>query len=165
MEKPTVYLLCGLTGSGKTTYAKNLEEQGVVRLSLDEGVFNIHGKYGKDYPHEKHLELEEKIREELDEQLVQLLANGKNVVLDYGFWAKDSRTKYKNLINQHNGITKLLYFKTSPELLLKRLKERNERIDANSLPVDESMLKGFIERFEEPNGETEIIISQEAKVA
>jgi hypothetical protein len=31
-----VYLLCGLTGSGKTTYARRLEAGGAVRLSVDE---------------------------------------------------------------------------------------------------------------------------------
>lgn len=33
---PVVYLLCGLTGSGKTTYAKRLEAAGAVRLTVDE---------------------------------------------------------------------------------------------------------------------------------
>ena len=35
---PVVYLLCGLTGSGKTTYARQLEAAGAVRLSVDEEV-------------------------------------------------------------------------------------------------------------------------------
>ena len=41
-----VYLLCGLTGSGKTTYAKRLEAGGAVRLSVDEEVYARHGRYG-----------------------------------------------------------------------------------------------------------------------
>ena len=40
----------GLTGSGKTTFARTLESAGVVRLSVDEEVFNRHGRYGVDYP-------------------------------------------------------------------------------------------------------------------
>src|SRR5215207_8258600 len=47
---PVVYLLCGLTGSGKTTYARQLEAAGAVRLSVDEEVFARHGRYGVDYP-------------------------------------------------------------------------------------------------------------------
>lgn len=39
--KATVFLLVGLTGSGKTTYAKRvLEPAGVLRLSVDEEVFS-----------------------------------------------------------------------------------------------------------------------------
>ncbi|MFF2929118.1 AAA family ATPase [Streptomyces mirabilis] len=36
--EPVVYLLVGLTGSGKTTYAKRLEPTGAIRLSVDEMV-------------------------------------------------------------------------------------------------------------------------------
>ena len=36
----TVWLLVGLTGSGKTTFARRLETRGVVRLSVDEEVFS-----------------------------------------------------------------------------------------------------------------------------
>jgi tRNA A37 threonylcarbamoyladenosine biosynthesis protein TsaE len=36
----TVWLLVGLTGSGKTTFARRLEAGGVVRLSTDEEVFS-----------------------------------------------------------------------------------------------------------------------------
>lgn len=46
-----VYLLVGLTGSGKTTYAKvRLESAGAVQLSVDELVHARHGRYGVDYP-------------------------------------------------------------------------------------------------------------------
>jgi hypothetical protein len=40
-----VYLLCGLTGSRKTSYAKRLEAGGAVRLSVDEEVYARHGRY------------------------------------------------------------------------------------------------------------------------
>ena len=35
-EKPKLYMVCGISGSGKTFYAKKLEEKGVFRLSIDE---------------------------------------------------------------------------------------------------------------------------------
>jgi predicted kinase len=31
----TIFLLCGLPASGKTTFAKSLEEKGALRLTLD----------------------------------------------------------------------------------------------------------------------------------
>ncbi|WP_421648061.1 AAA family ATPase [Nocardiopsis alba] len=46
-QVPTVFLLVGLTGSGKTTYARSvLEPRGVVRVSVDEEVHRRHGRYG-----------------------------------------------------------------------------------------------------------------------
>lgn len=56
---PVVHLPAGLTGSGKTTYARRLEAEGVLRLSVDEEVFARHGRYGVDYPEHEYPEREE----------------------------------------------------------------------------------------------------------
>src|SRR4029450_2053680 len=53
--RPEVFLLVGLTGSGKTTYSKRvLEPAGAVRLSVDEIVYARHGRDGIDYPPDAH---------------------------------------------------------------------------------------------------------------
>ncbi|MFG2260611.1 AAA family ATPase [Streptomyces mirabilis] len=55
---PVVYLLVGLTGSGKTTYAqRRLEPVGAVRLSVDERVHARYGRYGADYPERDYFAL------------------------------------------------------------------------------------------------------------
>ncbi|MGI5443016.1 AAA family ATPase [Streptomyces shenzhenensis] len=62
-----VYLLVGLTGSGKTTYAKRrLEAAGVVRLSVDERVHEQHGRYGVDHPERDYRRLDERNQREND---------------------------------------------------------------------------------------------------
>lgn len=43
---------------------------------------------------------------------------------------------------------------------MSRLRERNERSDANAFPVSEEMLRDHIERFEEPDNEGEEVIQQ-----
>jgi predicted kinase len=73
---PVVYLLCGLTGSGKTTYARRLEAAGAVRLS---------------------------VVEELPRRLVELVESGHDVVLDYGLWRRSDRDAYKRLVEAHGG--------------------------------------------------------------
>lgn len=154
MSKPIVYMLCGLTGSGKTTYAKELEQQGYTRLALDEEVKKLVEEAGHTYP-ETYLEYEPAAKEKLEQELKSLLQQGKNVVLDYGFWKKADRDYYKKLINENGGIPKLLYFKISPEILLERLAKRNTRTDANALTVTPGMLSDFMSRFEEPTDEGE----------
>ena len=47
--KPIVVLICGIAGSGKTTCARELENAGYVRLSIDEEVWERFGRYGVDY--------------------------------------------------------------------------------------------------------------------
>ncbi|MFJ2734710.1 MULTISPECIES: AAA family ATPase [unclassified Streptomyces] len=82
---PTVYLLVGLTGSGKTTYARRrLESAGAVRLSVDERVHARHGRYGVDYPERDYFSLEAVVVAEVREELVDLVAAGRDAVLDHG---------------------------------------------------------------------------------
>ena len=54
MKHAIVYLLCGLPGSGKTTYAKKIvDEQGALSLSIDDEMIKRYGVAGIDYPTEK----------------------------------------------------------------------------------------------------------------
>ncbi len=160
MKNPSVYLLCGLTGSGKTTYARTLEDQGYVRLSLDEAVYALHERDVVTYP-DKFLDYEEEAKATLEQKLKELLHQGRGVALDYGFWQKTDRDRYKKLIEANGGMPKLIYFKADPEFLMKRLYERNKLTDANALTVTEPMLQDFIARFEEPVNEGEEIILQD----
>lgn len=155
MKKPIVYLLCGLTGSGKTTYAKQLEKQGCIRLSLDEALFK---RYGRDFDNNKFFEYEKAIENELKNELIGLLQKGESVVLDFGFWTRKNRDHYKELIKQNNAEWKLIYFKAYKQVLLDRLEERNSKKDPYAHLITTSMLEDFIQRFEEPNKEEEIIV-------
>lgn len=41
-----VIMMCGVCGSGKTTYAKQKEEDGYVSLSIDEELWKTYGRKG-----------------------------------------------------------------------------------------------------------------------
>lgn len=156
---PVVYLLVGLTGSGKTTYARQrLEPVGAVRLSVDELVFERHGRYGVDYPEWRYFELEAPAVEEVRRRLVELVAAGRDVVLDHGLWLHKDRDGWKQFVEEAGGRWRLLYFPAERAELLRRLEERNARADANALLVTESALDDFYARFDPPQGEGEEII-------
>lgn len=38
---PLVVMMCGVAGSGKTTFSKKLEKEGFVRLSIDEEIWAV----------------------------------------------------------------------------------------------------------------------------
>lgn len=159
MERPTVFLLVGLTGAGKTTYARRiLEPAGVVRLSLDEEVFAAHGRYGVDYPEAEYPERERPVARRLRRRLAEMVGQGRDVVLDQGLWTRALRDEYKELVEEAGGRWRLLYFPVAHEELLRRLSERNAREDANALTVTEDALGDFIARFEEPQGEGEEVV-------
>ena len=153
------YLLVGLTGSGKTTYAKKrLEPAGAMRLSVDERVHDRHGRYGVDYPERRYFELEAPVVAEVREELVALITAGRDTVLDHGLWLRSDREEWKKLVVEAGGTPRLLYFPVPREELLRRLSERNEREDANALTVTPQALDDFYARFEPPHDEGEEII-------
>jgi predicted kinase len=155
---PVVYLLCGLTGSGKTTYAKRLEAGGAVRLTVDEEVYARHGRYGVDYLSSEYFELERPVVEEFRRRLVELVESGQDVVYDHGMWRRSDRDAYKRLVEEHGGSWRLLYFKVDRDVLLQRLIDRNRRSDANAMPLLPADLEDFIARFEEPADEGEELV-------
>ncbi|WP_432085983.1 AAA family ATPase [Streptomyces sp. bgisy095] len=156
---PVVFLLVGLTGSGKTTYAqRKLEPEGAVRLSVDEVVYERHGRYGVDYPENTYFEKEAPVVAELHERLAALVAEGRDVVWDHGLWPRKDRDAMKELVESAGGRWRLLYFPVERDELLRRLVERNDRVDANALVVTPEALDDFFARLEAPQGEGEEIV-------
>ncbi|WP_338671553.1 ATP-binding protein [Streptomyces sp. SCSIO 30461] len=156
---PVVFLLVGLTGSGKTTYAqRKLEPEGAVRLSVDEVLYERHGRYGVDYPENTYFEKEAPVVAELHERLAELVAGGRDVVWDHGLWPRKDREAMKELVESAGGRWRLLYFPVVRDELLRRLAERNDREDANALVVTPEALDDFFARFEAPQGEGEEIV-------
>jgi predicted kinase len=156
---PVVYLLVGLTGSGKTTYAQRRLEPGAVRLSVDEIVVRDHGRYGVDYPEDGYFEREGPAVAEVRARLAELVGQGRDVVLDHGLWLQRDRAEWKKLVEEAGGTWRLLYFPVAREELLRRLAERNLRQDANALTVSEAALDDFYARFDVPHGEGEEIVA------
>jgi predicted kinase len=158
-KRPVVYLLAGLTGSGKTTWAcRFLVPAGAVRLSVDEEVFARHGRYGVDYPEREYFERQAPAVAEIRTRLAALVSAGRDVVIDHGLWHRAEREEWKRAVQDAGGRWRLLYFPVSREELTRRLADRNKRADANALAVTEEALEDFIARFDPPHGEGEEVI-------
>ena len=154
-----VVLMCGIAGSGKTTLSQNLEKHGYVRLSIDEEVWSTNGRYGIDYPVEKYREYLDEAHIRLRNKLVELIEDKKQVVVDSSFWNRSERDEYKRLIENSGGKWRLIYLKVHPDELRKRLKIRSQRFDANAaFTITEEILTTFLNGFEEPRDEGEIVI-------
>lgn len=156
---PLVVMMCGVAGSGKTTYAQRLERSGYVRLSIDEEIWASRGRYGIDYSTEKYEEYKREAENKLRNQLTELILSGQQVVIDFSFWQRAKRYEYKRIIEESGGHWELIYLKVSPNELRKRLAIRSLRFDANAaFPITENILATFLSGFEEPVGEGEVVL-------
>ncbi|MBN3555830.1 ATP-binding protein [Fictibacillus nanhaiensis] len=155
---PLVVMMCGVAGSGKTTFSQQLEKKGFVRLSIDEEIWSTQGRWGIDFPMEKFEEYRKEAESKLRQRLIHYIHEKQQVVIDFSFWNRSRRIEYKKLIEEAGGKWKLIYLKVHPDELRKRLKLRNERFDANSFPISEELLVSYLTGFEVPMGEGEIVV-------
>jgi len=159
---PCVTLMCGIAGAGKTTYALGLERAGHVRLSIDEEVWQRFGRYGIDYDPAQYASHSADAEAVLRRRLVELIGEGRDVVVDFSFWQRERRDRYKRIIEQAGARWRLIYLKAGPTLLRTRLDERSRRFDANAaFPITEDVLAAYLDAFEEPRGEGETVIEQQ----
>lgn len=143
-NKPTLYLICGLPGAGKTTFAKMLEiEKNALRLTPDEWMSRI---VGDGYDEAKRAVVEQ-IQWEIAARVLSL---GVNAILDYGFWGRSERDDYRARAEAHGARTKVCFLDVSREELLKRLSERNASLPEDTFKVDEAQLDLWSSWFQKP---------------
>ncbi|WP_208866018.1 AAA family ATPase [Kitasatospora cheerisanensis] len=160
----TVVLMCGLPGSGKTTYARGLVRRGFARLSIDEEVWRLLGQRdaGLVLAAEEFDRLKEEVRGRQRRELVELLRAWRDVVVDYSCWSRAAREDYQQLVEQHGGRWELVHLKADRATLERRLEARNREEGADSVTVDRALFDRYVAMFEEPVGEGEQLVPQPA---
>ena len=121
-------------------------------------MFERYGRHGIDYPEHEYPALHAETPVELDRQSLDLIGERRSVILDYGFWTREGRERYKTMIEQAGGHWRLSYFPAGLDVVRVRVKERNRRSDANALPIDEHMLEEFLSRWQPPRDEGEEVV-------
>lgn len=155
---PLAVLLAGLTGAGKTTVAQGLAGHGFTRLSVDEEVHRLHGRYGVDYPEHTYFERERPVVETIRQRFVKEIEAGNDVVLDHGLWRRTERDVWRQAARDAGGHPFVVHLPADRAELLRRLTERNRREDANALAVTPEALDDFFARFDPPGEDEEKIV-------
>lgn len=141
---PTLFLICGLPGSGKTTLAKALEtEHRALRLTPDEWMTRI---VGDGYDEAKRAAVE---ATQWD-IAARALSLGVNVILDFGFWGRSERLDYRARALVLGANTKICFLNVSREELLKRLTIRHAALTPDTFQVTEEQLDEWIKWFQPP---------------
>lgn len=155
-RKPQVIMLCGMTGSGKTTLATKLEhELPAICFSIDRWMIELYGHH----MNRKDFDLRMAIVKKLIWKTVKrLIALDINVILDYGFWLAKERIEVSSEIRNIGGIP-VIYFMNAPLKILKqRLNKRNESLPTGTFEITEEMLNMFMIQFEPPTAKEGIEI-------
>jgi predicted kinase len=139
---PTVHLLSGLIGSGKTTYARRLErELPALRISLDEWIVTLFGaELPKSMTFEWWSERAERCSRMSWSLCRQALAMGLDVVLDCGFLQRAQRDASRRLAEAAGAQTRLHLLRAATETRRERVERRNrERGDTFAIVVSAQM--------------------------
>ena len=152
-----VYMMCGKICSGKSSHAAELRKQHhAVVLSVDEITLAL---FGPDVG-EKHDEYVEKAEQYLYEKSVEIIHEGINVVLDWGFWTKEERSYAKSYYSSKGIECEFHYIDISHQEWGRRIEKRNVEIKegkSSAYYVDDGLAAKFESIFEIP-AESEIAV-------
>lgn len=149
-----LYIITGTPGSGKTTYAKELEQHtSAARFSLDNLVDE---QYGDQHGCELGIR-EYAVKYQTLQKLIELLRNGQDAILDYGFFKDAERQWYRTLASDYNQESQVHYVTTPYKTQLERVLQRNNEED-NVHHIDQDILDHLLTLYEVPTDEDVITI-------
>ncbi|MFT3867010.1 MAG: AAA family ATPase [Nibricoccus sp.] len=153
--KPTLHLIHGIPGSGKTTFARKLEQDlHAVRFSPDEWMVTLHGT---NPPEPLFREQHERIMELIWEHVERVLKAGCDVVLDGGFWSRASRDDARRRSEKLGVACKFYALRCSVEEARRRVSARTKAMPPGTLEITEPTFDFLLGKLESLGADEECI--------
>jgi predicted kinase len=151
MEPPTLHLIVGLPGAGKTTLACRLErELRALRLTPDDWIGPLYGE------HLSQSELDA-VRDPVETVqwavAAAALAVGTTVILDFGFWARAERESFRERAAALGARSQVHGLVVPKEELWARLNRRNSDLPPATFRITRAQLDSWWVLFEPPDNE------------
>ena len=144
----TLHLMVGLPCSGKTTLARKLEyERSALRLTPDAWQLRLFGQDAEAPEHDARHTLIEAL---LWDVASRALVLGTNVILDYGFWAREEREDYRSRAKQLGASSEVHFLDVPADELLRRLVRRNAQPSPLAFHISEAMMQPWMAFFQKP---------------
>ncbi len=140
--------MVGLPCSGKTTLARKIEQEwSALRLTPDEWQVALFGQDAEEPEHDARHSLIEAMLWKIASRALEL---GTNVILDFGFWAREEREDFRLRAKQLGASSEIHFLDVPEDELLRRLAERNSRPARESFQISEAAMKPWIAFFQRP---------------
>lgn len=151
-QRPRVVLMCGLCCSGKTRYARRLEQQGYVRISADKGAWRHAGGDPAHLSHEMRMKIFRRVFAELTDNLRSLVEQGRDVVVDSTLCKRAKRDEMRDIC-RGLGVSHKLVYCCAPEAEIRRRAALRSGIGPDDLIIDGDDLNSYIRNFEAPGAD------------
>jgi hypothetical protein len=161
-SKPTLHLIHGIPGSGKTTFAQKLEqEHRAVRFSPDEWMVMLHGTN----PPESLFRVQhERIMALIWEHTGRVLRAGCDVVFDGGFWTRPSRDDARQRAKDLNVPCLLYAVRCSVDEARKRVSARTKAMPPGTLEITSPTFDFLLGKLEPLSGDEEHVVVESGEV-
>jgi predicted kinase len=152
-SKPVAHIVCGFIGSGKTTFARRLEQEtGAVRFTKDEWMVRL---FGNTPPKDRFEEYDNRMASLATDMALRCLRVGVNVIIDEGFWVKDQRDEIMEKVRQLGAVPKLYYIEVPFEIMKARTLKRSDNPPVDSYIIDEESFVHYWKFFQPPGKDEE----------
>jgi predicted kinase len=144
-QSPTLLLMVGLPGAGKTTRAKELAlAHRALRLTPDAWMISL---YDGTQPEGKRDRLEGL----LISAALRTLRLGTSVVLDFGLWSRDERSALRWLARSAGASGQVIYLPVDEDLQRARIAHRQATAPHQTFPMSDADIGSWREQFEVPD--------------
>jgi len=147
---PEIALLCGLTGSGKSTWAAERAKRGAMVFSSDQWMIRL---YGHHMPRELFDTRVANCMELIFDQANRLAALGVDAVIEGPTWRRAERQRASQRLAASGAELTLYWFDVPIDELRRRLVIRNAALPPNTFEVTAAMLTEFAGWFEPPTAD------------
>ncbi len=159
-NKPVAHIIIGFIGSGKTTFARKLEQEtGAVRFTKDEWMVRL---FGNTPPTDKFEEYDHNMTSLGRDMALACLQTGASVIIDEGFWEREQRDIIRERVKKVGATPKLYYLDVPFEVMKARTLKRSENPPVDSFNIDEVSFNQYWKFFQPPDKDEEFTLINQA---